>query len=73
MYVPVCLLSLVESSDILFVVLLIISLDFPSIRLLNPSGKTGFVVLELERLRELRWEKKKKGYFLAFTNSLSKL
>lgn len=54
--IPVCLLSLVKTSDIMLIVLLIISLNFPRICLLKPSRKTGRIVLQFPKSCEFKKE-----------------
>ena len=45
MLLPICLLSLIKCSNVVFIVLLIKALDFPRISLFNPRSKTGIIVL----------------------------
>lgn len=43
--IPICLLPLVERSNILLIILLIEAFNFSGICLLNPRSKTGRIVL----------------------------
>lgn len=50
---PICLLPLVKSSNIVLIILLIEALDFPRIALLQPRSKTWSVVLAKQRTKHL--------------------